>query len=116
MALVPELPTTTTQKVERHNPKQYQDVRKINGQAAISRLIPAPSTKKRKLIVPEKDYQSALSRIDAMDLSDIESGSFEQQRHEFARRTAKRSRNVEEAEDLKAKVYYHPRRECFVSL
>ncbi len=60
-----------------------------------------------KVIVSEKDFQTALAKIDAMELSDVEDNAFEEQKMKYARRNAKRLREVDDLELTKRKVNTH---------
>ncbi len=57
-----------------------------------------------KVIVSEKDFQTALAKINAMELSDVEDPAFEEQKMEYARRRAKRLREVDDLDLTKRKV------------
>lgn len=97
-------PTRSAQESEKYSTAlQSQPSRMVNGGTA-----PKPTTVpaiKHNLIVSEKDFQAALARIDAMELSDAEGEAFEDQRREFSLRTTKRFRDLEEMEVVKCKVY-----------
>ncbi|KAI9837481.1 MAG: putative DNA helicase ino80 [Sarea resinae] len=58
---------------------------------------PQPTTDK------ENDVGTALAEIDVMELSDVESPEFEQEKAEYRKKSAKRLRDVEEAEFRKRK-------------
>jgi len=100
-----KLPQLAMAKLERHDSNMQRESHVVNGNSTTPRPAPA-SVKKLKLVVPEKDYQAALARIDAMALSDLEEGDFAQQKHDFVQRTAKRFRDLEEKETLSCKVCY----------
>lgn len=63
---------------------------------------------KPRLVVSERDFQTALAKINAMELSDVEDPAFEEQKVHYARRTAKRLIEFDDIELSKRKVNtYH---------
>jgi len=61
------------------------------------------SMSKPKIIISEKEYQAALAKINAAELSDIEELGFEDYREQYASGMLKRVRDIEEEEAKKRK-------------
>jgi len=95
--------TPTDAESEKRDTHQSLPNRMVNGGSALPKAISVPINRPN-LIVSEKDFQAALARIDTMELSDVEGDAFDDQRQEFALRTAKRFRDIEDIEVVKCKV------------
>lgn len=59
---------------------------------------------KPQIVITEKDYQTALAKINMDDLSDVEDTGFEHEREQYLARSFDRTTVVKEVESKKRKV------------
>lgn len=98
-----EHPTQISFKSERRDSQRVHNTPKVNADAHVRQSLPI-SAARLKLAVPEKDYQAALARVEALEMSEVEDGNFVEEKHQFIQRAAKRFQDLEGLESSKSKV------------